>query len=88
MTIPPIRTRPLGGLDVLLDVPEDVLDDVHGGVLPAEVAGPDAVDVDRLVDSVAHEVGVLVHVEVLEEVRASVQHGAGVGLEQICHSKR
>ena len=62
-------------------MPEDVLDDVHGGVLPAEVAGPDAVDVDRLVDSVAHEVGVLVHVEVLQEVCAGVQHGAGVSLD-------
>ena len=78
---PDLESGPLGGLDVFLDVPEDVLDDVHGGVLPAEVAGPDAVDVDRLVDSVAHEVGVLVHVEVLQEVRARVQHGAGVGLD-------
>ena len=61
---------------------ENVLDDVHGGVLAAEVAGPDSVDVDGLVDGAADEAGVLVHGEMLKEVGARVQHGAGVGLER------
>ena len=70
---------PFFGFRLILYVADDVLDDVDAAGHSAEVRSVDAVHVDRLVNGVRQEVGVIDQSQILQQIRGRVQHGDRVG---------